>query len=507
MRRDQPTLDQWSKSEPKAPRDSPAIRRSDPDLKRKRTPASGLIHEAAESWQDKDEPGRKRKRSRSVPGATRRKNINNSKKSNNSNDSNNSKCKGNGNGNIGSNVPLIHWILQGNWPRDYLSPDGNTSQQMLIRKRSNPSLQNRPSEDSSTSVREGKNPAVKSRRYVQLLALASIYMTDNDDVATTDTCKALCQTLLNREQTVPQDSLFNDDIFKRICDRVENRNEARVMRDLTPLLVPSAEILHVQGAVQLKQLVENVNESWSNSIPLVAGPRPQPDFSVGLKPTAFRPEQRKRLAPFIGGWDTASRLVATDEMYFPFLTAEVKCGNEALNIADRQNAHSASVAANAVVSLYRAVSRQRELHRKLLTFSLSHDHEAVRIFGYYASTDTDQTSFYRHPVIKFDFTSQEGRDRWTAYRFTRNVYDVFYPLHLERILAVLDQLPDPAVFAVPPLSQSQSQASTAGAGSVEQEDGESAPSFSQQSQPGIVPLSSSQAEEPVFKKPRAKGAR
>jgi len=54
--------------------------------------------------------------------------------------------------------------------------------------------------------------------------------------------------------------------------------------------------------------------------------------------------------------------VATDEMYFLFLTSEVKCGNEALNIADRQNAHSASVAVNAVVELYRAVSLQDELH-------------------------------------------------------------------------------------------------------------------------------------------------
>lgn len=73
-----------------------------------------------------------------------------------------------------------------------------------------------------------------------------------------------------------------------------------------------------------------------------------------------------------------------DEMYFPLLTAEVECGNEALNIADRQNTHSAAVAANVIVELNRLVSRQDELNQKILIFSISHDNEAVRMYGYYA---------------------------------------------------------------------------------------------------------------------------
>ncbi len=44
-------------------------------------------------------------------------------------------------------------------------------------------------------------------------------------------------------------------------------------------------------------------------------------------------------------------------MYFSFLTAKMKCGNESLNIADRQNAHSVAVAANAIVELYKLMSR------------------------------------------------------------------------------------------------------------------------------------------------------
>ncbi len=122
-----------------------------------------------------------------------------------------------------------------------------------------------------------------------------------------------------------------------------------MIQDIGRLIIPAPEELFRRGPKHLKHLIETVDESWIKSIPLVKGPRPQPDFAVGLKSSAFTSDQLKKLQPSIGDWQTTSRLVATDEMYFPLLTAEVKCGNEALNIADRQNAHSAAVAANAVV--------------------------------------------------------------------------------------------------------------------------------------------------------------
>jgi hypothetical protein len=66
-------------------------------------------------------------------------------------------------------------------------------------------------------------------------------------------------------------------------------------------------------------------------------------------------------------------------MWFPFLMCEVKCGAEALDIADRQNAHSATLAVRGVVELYRAVKQEKELHREILAFSISHDNITVRI--------------------------------------------------------------------------------------------------------------------------------
>jgi len=365
----------------------------------------------------------------------------------------------------------------------------------LTRKRSTPSLSKHESDISGVSLREGKNPAVKSRRYETILASASIYM-GKPEMPPRNECKSFCVTMLHAEQPTPQDTIFRDDLFETACDNIRNKNEARVIQDIARLIVPSPETLTMFGATHLKHLIETVDESWIKSIPLIKGPRPQPDFAVGLKSSAFTSEQLKKLYPSIGDWQTTSRLVATDEVYFPFLTSEVKCGNEALNIADRQNAHSAAVAANAVVELYRLVSRQDELNQKILTFSISHDNEAVRMYGHYALIKEKNTLFYRHPIKKFDFTSESGEEKWTSYKFTMNVLEMFYPIHNERICSAVDQLPNPEDFAVESFSQQSNLKS------FEQNDSQLTTSCSQQTEPE---LPSSQTSEPVFKKPKGRG--
>jgi hypothetical protein len=83
-------------------------------------------------------------------------------------------------------------------------------------------------------------------------------------------------------------------------------------------------------------------------------------------------------------------------MYFPFLTCEVKCGAAALDIADRQNAQSMTLAVRGIVELFRFVKREKEIHREILAFSISHDHRTVRIFGHYPMIEDKKTTFYRH---------------------------------------------------------------------------------------------------------------
>jgi len=54
--------------------------------------------------------------------------------------------------------------------------------------------------------------------------------------------------------------------------------------------------------------------------------------------------------------------------------------------------------------------------------------------------DRGETTFYRYLIRKFDFTELDGKEKWTSYTFTKNVYDLWMPGHLKRICLIIDIL-------------------------------------------------------------------
>ena len=291
-------------------------------------------------------------------------------------------------------------------------------------------------------VKKGKkkDPVIASQPYEQLLARAGIYMRQPEPrLRLPEAGTSLCRKLVDSKQAIPRGSLFNGNAYESVCEAIASENEARVIQDIARLVVPSpSQLYHLGGASHLRHLKETVDKKWSRCSPAIGGTQPRPDFSVGLDATCFTSEQLRKL-----GSSMTSPLRVTEDMYFPFLVCEVKCATGNLECAERQNALSTSIAAKTVVQLYQAISRQDELDRQVLCFSVSHDHRLATIYAHYAVMDGTDTSFYRRRIRNTLLT--EGRDRWTAYKFTRNVYDHFAPIHLRRILDAVDQLPDQKV--------------------------------------------------------------
>ncbi|KAK5312409.1 hypothetical protein LTR93_011353 [Exophiala xenobiotica] len=287
---------------------------------------------------------------------------------------------------------------------------------------------------SDQKSREEKSAPYRDPRYRVLLEAMGSYMDKHHKE-----CKALCRDLLTKEQTIPKNSIFSDDVFEKACRKVQDRNEARLIQDIAQLIVPSAETLATFGAQHLEKLTESVNEGWNNSIP-VTKKRPQPDYSVGSKRSAFTDDQLKKLQPFVGDL-TDNSFMGTWYMYFPFFSIEVECAAAALDVADRQNAHSMTLAVRGVVELFRLVKREKELHREVIPFSISHDNETVRIYGHYPVIHGKKTTFYRHTIRKFDFTEQDGKEKWTAHKFTKSVYDTWMPAHFTRLCSAINAIP------------------------------------------------------------------
>ena len=316
------------------------------------------------------------------------------------------------------------------------------SQPPSKRSRSSDALGRRPSqsgdETETTVSRDAKYSAYKDVNYVVVLETKNSFMRMSAaGIAAED--RKLCERLLRDNQPTPTDTMFEKDRFQEFCSLLQDRSEARVYLDLHPLLVPSAENIFVRGQRTLQYLVEGHNDRWIKAIPFY-GPRPQPDHMVGFKWPAFTELQRQKL-----GIEPTSKsfYTAREDIYFPFLTSEVKCGKQALDLADRANANSMTIAVRGVVELFRKAARPMDVHRKVLAFSISHDHTIVRLYAHYAEIDGDKTSYYRHKIKQFDYSDEDGAEKWTSYTFTRNVYSIYAPTYLDLIKKTIDLLPDP----------------------------------------------------------------
>ncbi len=386
---------------------------------------------------------------------------------------------------------------------------------LVARQKSTASLRRKRSEASLvTSVtpsdqrpREEKSAPYRNASYPTLLeTLGDSYM-DESKLGISDASKEVHHNLLQMEHTAPNDTLFRDDVFYTACRNLRDKNEARVIQDIARLLAPSPEALAAFGASNLDVLVESVNEGWSNCVP-VTNPRPQPDFSVGFGRSIFSDDQLSKIQPLLGDPSCLSYLRATFYMYFPFLTCETKCGTTALEIADRQNAHSMTLAVRGIVELFKLAKREKELHRELLTFSISHDHRTVRLYGYYPIFDGPKTKIYRHPIHTFDITALDGKERWTTYSFTVAVYNHSLTL-LKRICSVIDELPPD--LGLEHSQTSEPQASEPSGLSQQLENQALAEDLGIQSShidlQQITPEASMQAEKPASKKKKGKVTR
>jgi hypothetical protein len=120
---------------------------------------------------------------------------------------------------------------------------------LLTRKKSSLSLRGKLSEASSTTpssttpsdqkLREAKSTQYQSTLYNILLETKGSFISKSE-LGITYTSKTVYPTLLKAEQIVPEDSLFQDNLFDETCEIIQDRNKAKVIQDIARLIVPSA---------------------------------------------------------------------------------------------------------------------------------------------------------------------------------------------------------------------------------------------------------------------------
>lgn len=241
---------------------------------------------------------------------------------------------------------------------------------------------------------------------------------------------------------LPTGTIFDDHAFERTCMRLATINAAALTRQIADLLVPSAEAAVDLGYPAFEHLTVSIGETWTHCISFNTF-QPQPDFAVGFARDAFTMEQYQKLEQLIGGYDDKSYFRGSASMYFPFLVCEVRGADETLDIAEQQNTHNAALCVRSVVELFKLVQRQHEIDRVILAISILHDNSLVQIHGHYAEIGHDYTSYFRTTLAEFYFTSPDGTEKWTCYRFVMALYADWAPAHFRWLASAIDDLPLP----------------------------------------------------------------
>lgn len=313
------------------------------------------------------------------------------------------------------------------------APRGRSS--LLGKKRPFPQLR---SNSYSQSVRDGESPQAWTPQHEEKMEKAGLVMKAyQTQAAITSACQRLCDDLKKRDYSPPRGPSFGRDRLLKMLDLVRFRNEARVFRDITPLVIPSPELLSIDGYPGMDQMSEAINAEWTQCN-TISGPRPKPDFAIGISSTAFTADEMEKL---MLSHTSACPNLFPENMYYPFLICEVKGSGRAIQEAERQSMHSASIAVRAVVQLYQNISAANEVDRKILAFSVAHNNTQVKIFGHFATVEEQKLTFFRCRVYTADFDTDFASDEWAKpYNIIRAIYDVFFPQHLARIKSALDRM-------------------------------------------------------------------
>ncbi len=305
------------------------------------------------------------------------------------------------------------------------------------------SSKKRPSSSSYTqSYKDGEVPKAHSAASEKVLAGHGVHINELQGLShVQEDSKLYCKRLLQSTYPEPQYPAFPLSKFLSVWQRVQNRNEARIWRDLTPLLVPSPELLSVCGLQELEHVVEDIDTEWTRCKTL-GGPKPKPDLAIGIAASAFDEEELAKLQNHTA-FERAT--LFTDNLYFPFLLCEAKSADVGISVADRQNMHSSSMAVNAIVQLCRTADEAQvaDLSGRILVFSVSHDNERVKLYGHFATIDGDKMAFYRYPIESFVLNFEENQGRKRTHDFVREIYHTYYPAHLKRIRNALAAMEDP----------------------------------------------------------------
>ncbi|KAL2783493.1 hypothetical protein BJX66DRAFT_344895 [Aspergillus keveii] len=265
----------------------------------------------------------------------------------------------------------------------------------------------------------------------------------------------------------PTGSIFDDKEFLYICNlhRNDGDGDAAVKAMIGCLIGPLACVEIVRGRVPFKGLIDGMMMRWEGEgegedkgpiarlddgqfrLPL---DKLQPFLDDGREGSSYFKGAERMLLPFLDdGREGSSYFKGAERMLLPFLTAEANCDEQVLQWVERKNMQSMGRALTGVVELFKLAKREKDLHRRILGFSVSYNSSIACVHAYYpivtkkTSTSEVKASYHRREISRVVWATDSDKDRWTIYHFILTLYRDWVPKHYELLCSAINALPEP----------------------------------------------------------------
>lgn len=237
---------------------------------------------------------------------------------------------------------INYWVVNHIWLDNFaesraMSSSNNTNKRQRTSNRS----QSDKNEKSRNYSQSRKNEDVSKqyiKSYEKYIFTKGLNMNDfKNEKLVFSNSKVTCNDFQNITREIISSTVYFKAKTFEVIKLCRNRSETIINRNITPLIVPSIKLLYLKDEVnQFKHFIDEINTQWYENWVLTK-PRFKLDLIVGFFSSAFTIAENEKLINYTS-FENLTRSI--DDLCFSFLMCEVKCDNEGLDYADRQNMHN-----------------------------------------------------------------------------------------------------------------------------------------------------------------------
>ena len=251
--------------------------------------------------------------------------------------------------------------------------------------------------------------------------------------------------IISRRRASPE---IDDAVIQKLRDKsrkLQDEGKEEIIQQLVPDIIPAMKEIPDQ------RLAQSADKLWSNSVPIPLNPsvlisplplpKPKPDLIFGYSEAAFTDNQLAAIDLLVDDQFGQSYAVPDQKLRFPFLDIEFKsqAENGTHFVATNQVAGAGAIVLNGNLELIqRSFGADKIDFNEPQFFSVTMDHEIVRINVHWLSAPTDGGKYGFHVEGLLKHFLDDANGLRAIIRAIKNILDHGSDARLRKLCEALD---------------------------------------------------------------------